>query len=242
MTPATPILAQNAQPQTVTADLSKDATQDTQTPQPRPQSVRLSEFHPSLEAYRYAQSIQDGASAQAHLVDFLANNHMVWAYDDTLLQCYFDYRNLVPCIRLADKILTTKPNHLFALNIAAQSYQLLGQPKLALPYYEKHQQLSPTPYVLYQIAAMQFELERNKECATSLEQLLKMELKGEELAIFGGTHTDRVPMEAAAWNMIGSLQYRQGDWKAARQAFETALKLHPKYHLAQQNLDQVKGK
>lgn len=231
---------QTTESQSVSATLTPENTQGNQVVDPNTrQAGRLSNLNPYLIAYRFAHSIQDGPSAQAHLSYYVANYSPAWAYQDTLMQCYFDYRNLVPCIRLAEKRLAVQPDHPLAHDLSAQSYQMLGQPKQALHHYEALYQIAPKPYILYQIAALQFELERDKECAESLETLLKSDLEGEELAIFEGQQAERVPMLAAVWNMRGSLSYRKKETSEARNAFQQALKIHPEFRLAQQNLAQI---
>lgn len=192
--------------------------------------------HPDLAAYRFAYQMQDLHSAAAHLTHYAANHPDHLAYQDTLMDLYFRSQNLISCVLLAEKLLEREPRHAAALEHAALCHQLLGKPKSALSYFERWYALNGSAFALYQVAALQFELERNKECLETIHTLLQSDWKGEEINIWNEGNMEKVPLKAASWNLKGTLFNRQGKIAEAITAYQKALELAPKFTLAKTNL------
>lgn len=82
----------------------------------------------------------------------------------------------------------------------------------------------------------------HKNLAIALRRLERHEEGDEHLAMADQVFTtlrDEFPMEPAAWDGKGSVEFMRGNLEEARRCFERALKMNPTYDDAIQNLDTV---
>lgn len=133
------------------------------------------------------------------------------------------------------------PDDVFAWEYTAITYQLLGKTLEALEAYEEVYRREGGNYYLYQIAGLQFNYDRNRECMESIKKLLDSDSLGDEkIELVQGQLREKVFMEAAVYNLKGNLHQRQGDTEAARAAFQRSLEIEPGFELAKNNLEALK--
>ncbi len=95
--------------------------------------------------------------------------------------------------------------------------------------------------VLYQVAVLQFELERYTECITNLDIILKDPQSKALKLNFAKNETEQqeITMEAASYNIKGMIEKQQGNTAEAKKYFENALSAEPEFTLATQNLESL---
>ena len=135
--------------------------------------------------------------------------------------------------------LSENPGNTALLEMVAVSYQNIGNLKEALAEYERLYAQTKSPQQLYQIATLQYGLERSGECKSSLQQLMLMDLEKEKISINMGQQSQEVPMRAAVMNFTGVLFQANKQLADAKRSFEEALKIAPNFVLAKNNLDNL---
>lgn len=189
-----------------------------------------------LAAYRFAKGIRDYQSAAEALIRFIVLHPKATHYQDSLVALYFHSANFTSCTLLGKRLLDQNPKNLLALEYLALSYSVLGMHKEALDYYERLQRETKSSYHLYQVAALQYQMERFGECRSSLKSLLLLpEAKTELIEINGQSAQYQVPLAAAVHNLMGNLEQKCGNKKAAKSHFDQALELAPDFEMARNN-------
>jgi tetratricopeptide (TPR) repeat protein len=198
------------------------------------------QFDP-LRIYRRALEYNDMGSAAYALTTYLLEGGDA-RYRDTLAIIYYRQGNASGAYRLATEINSADPKNTTALTLLADISGRAGDTKTSLDWYEKLCPLAPSPYNHYQLATRQFMLERIGECRKTLQRVVADSLKAREekvaLEISPG-NPEEVPVLAAAYNMLGALSYRDQQTAEARKYYQLALKEHPAFVIARQNLDSL---
>lgn len=191
------------------------------------------------EIYAKAMSYGDYSVATNAVYQLLANGGSE-TYKDTLAFLYFNGGNYVQAILVSEDVLKQKPNDLAILEITAVSQQNLGLPKEALESYEKLYSLNPDIFHLYNIASLQYTLKRFGECSATLDAILRAEENTEEITITNNNgQSQKVPIKAAALNMLGVMALEMNETELAAKSFNDALKIAPQFALAKGNLQRL---
>jgi tetratricopeptide (TPR) repeat protein len=186
-------------------------------------------------AYRLAQQNNDMLAARVALYYALAEDSTNIALKDSLAVNYFSSGAYEQSIALGLELLKSKPNDVRLLSMIAFGYGALGATRESLEHYEKVYRLSGSPYHLYQVAILQFNMRRFGECAQSVEKLLQSpNSETDKVAVprKSGREPQEVNLKAAALFVQGQLWKEQKDFAKARANFEYALKLEPSFELA----------
>jgi len=160
---------------------------------------------------------------------------------DTLAQAYFQAGFYRQAIAVAEELLQEQPRNADLAEIRALSYFYLQDTKNALDAYEKLYEITQSPFHLYQVITLQFNLQRYGECHASIDRLLSLP-EAERLTVrisTQGGETQEVPLKAAALNVRGVLYRIQKEPEKAKAAFEEALKVFPGFLLAKGNLEDL---
>ena len=159
------------------------------------------------------------------------------SFQDSILALYVQSANFTSAIILASDLTEEQPQNAFAWEMLAMTRQALNQKEEAVIAYQQVWQLKKQAYHLYQVASLQFQLERIGECKQNCQQLLDMDIPaGEQVRLLQGKESQDVPLAAAVWNLKGNLALYKKDEKTARMAFEKALEIFPAFSLAKNNL------
>ncbi len=168
--------------------------------------------------------------------------------DDSLkmVLCYYYFENKIfaSSLFVSGDVLARNPNNIEALKINAMSYESLGVRDKAITQYESLYLKTNDVGVLYQVAVLQFGLERYTEAITNIgiivkdpqAKALKLNLSKSE------TEQQEISLEAAAYNLWGMIEKQQGNNEEAKTYFNKALEIQPEFAIAKQNLEELDKK
>lgn len=197
-----------------------------------------------LQVYRRAIQYDDMQSAAYALTNYLMQGGQS-NFKDTLAVVYYRSGNGNGAYRLAKEIYDTDPKNVTALSLLADISGRAGDTKTSLDWYEKLCPLAPEPFNFYQLATRQFVLERIGECRTSLNKVVSDSVKARQESVsleIGPGQNESVPILAAAYNMLGALAYRDKKTEEAKRYYQLAVKEHPGFVIARQNLEGLNSK
>jgi tetratricopeptide (TPR) repeat protein len=189
-------------------------------------AIKNGDFNTAIKAVYYA----------------IARNPENFSYQDSLASLYYVSENYIPAIIVGRKILEQKPDDLKMLEIVASSEIEIGRLKEALEIYEKLQILTGSLSSRYQVAMLQYRLQRYAEGLNSLKALIAIPGAAEEaIRVPAGQQgqVQAVPLKAAALNLQGIIQIEMKEDAAAKESFTKALEVFPQFVMAQNNLQQV---
>lgn len=191
--------------------------------------------------YRMALGYGDPLVAIQAVYYQLAKEPTSLALRDTLATLYFNTRLYFAGVQVAKEVLTKEPNNTKMLELVALSYQAQNLSKESLEAYERLYPLTKNVFHLYQIATLQYSLQRYGECNLTVGALLTdAESEKQKVSITAGQKTQQVMIKAAAVNLKGVVLMEQKEYASAQQQFEEALKLQADFELAKNNLDAAK--
>src|SRR5690606_35876219 len=130
-------------------------------------------YKTQVAVYQNALKFNDVSVAKNALYNMMALAPSNASLLDSLAYLYFDYQQFASSLLVSREILAKNPNNLPALEISAVSYENLGIYQQALSAYESLYLKLESPYTLYKIAMLQFDLKRHNESKTSIDILLK---------------------------------------------------------------------
>jgi tetratricopeptide (TPR) repeat protein len=163
-------------------------------------------------------------------------------YLDSLALLYVQTQNYAQCIFSGREVLKHLPDDVPVISAVAISEQQLGRYKESLEMYEKEFSKNGSVYANYQIAVLQYALQRFGEAQASLDRLiLNPKAMKEKISFSTGTNSSQdVVYKAAAENLMGIIYKDLKDYDKAQERFKLALEIQPDFVLAQNNLDYVK--
>jgi tetratricopeptide (TPR) repeat protein len=160
----------------------------------------------------------------------------------SLCYYYFDQNQFASSLFVSRDLLARYPDNIDALKINAMSLENMGARDKAIEAYETLYLKSNDIGVLYQVALMQFEMERYAECGTNLDIIINNPQAKTLKLSFNKSETEQqeVSLEAACYNMKGMLENQQGNKEEAKKNLQKAIELEPDFTLASQNLADIK--
>jgi len=174
-------------------------------------------------------------------IDTAANK----AWKDTLIVLYFNRGAFAQAAKIGEEQLVGKPKDTLTLERTALAHFYSGNYDRAKTYYEQLYQLVPRPYYLYQVAALQFQLQRYPECEQNIARILSDPKAGQEVVEIkrpqGVQGVQVVPVLAAAYNVMGMLALTANKKDIAVAMFNKALEVFPKFEQAVVNLQAAGG-
>ena len=206
-----------------------------ETPEPPKQSSSL-----YLKMYENALRYNDLNSAITAVHLLLADNpQQNKSYKDTLAYLYFSAGRFPQVISLSEELLKERPNDTMLLEMVALSYQNLGDIKSALSYYEKLYKLTNSLRDLYNVASLQYYLQRIGEAKQSVSKIIS-DPRASKVPIEIVTspqQKQQTNLMSAAYNILGILLMSQKEYDEAEKAFKSALQYDPNFKLPQGNLE-----
>ena len=188
--------------------------------------------------YVFGRKYNDSNVAKDALYSMIAMDPNDDSLKMVLCYYYFEQNQYASSLFVSLDLLSRHPDNEDAMKINAMSYENMGVRDKAIEVYESLYLKTNEVNVLYQAAMLQFELERYNECTASLDIVLKDPQSKALKLNFAKTETEQqeVSLAAAAYNMKGMLEKRQGNKTEAKSLFEKAIELEPEFVLAAQNL------
>lgn len=160
-------------------------------------------------------------------------------YLDSTALLYAQTQNYAQCILTGREVLKSIPNDLHLISAMAVSEQQLGRYEEALAMFQKEYDANSSIYASYQIAVLQYTLQRLGEAQATLDRLiLNPEAMKQQISFStGASGSQNVFYKAAAENLMGVIykDLKENDKAIAR--FKRALQIQPDFVLAQNNLD-----
>ena len=226
---------QNAGHVTLTADEQAAWSQVFDSPAAHAMDIRL---------YEQGKRVGDAAIRFDALHHMLAREPENLAVTDSLAQLYFQSRMYGPSLALTDDLLEGNADDPRLLEMRAVAQNSLGLLEDALASYESLLRVDPNPYFAYQIATLQYGLNRFDIAEASVDNMLAGDLSGESVNInIAGGRAQTVPMKAALLNIKGVLRKDvHDDLETAKQYFQLAMAEAPNFVLANNNLRLVGAK
>ncbi len=158
------------------------------------------------------------------------------AWKDSLFRCYVFLKQVSQVIRMGEERLRRNPKDLFALNALAEAYQLQGDIQKAYEYQVRAYDLAPNRESQYHLAVLLYNMGRSDTALKLVSEVAKdSTTKAIMVHVSGQGATQEVPLQAAAWNLIGVIHMIRQDVKEAKKAFEQALSIAPNFLLARNN-------
>ena len=191
-----------------------------------------------IRLYTQGKRVGDAAVMYDALHNMLATSPDNAAVKDSLASLYFSGRMYGPSLSLTEELIKTSPEDARYLEMKAVSENSLGLLEDALSSYETLLAVDPNPYYAYQIATLQYGLNRYETAEASVDNMLAADLGRQKVNInLADGRSQSVPMKAALLNIKGVLRKDvHSDRDRAREYFQLAMAEAPQFLLPQNNL------
>jgi tetratricopeptide (TPR) repeat protein len=192
--------------------------------------------------YVFGMKYNDGEVAKDALYSMIAMDPNDDSLKMSLCYYYFDQNQFASSLFVSRDLLARYPDNIDALKINAMSLENMGARDKAVDAYETLYLKSNDIGILYQVALLQFEMERYAECGTNLDIIIKNPQAKTLKLSFNKSDREQqeVSLEAACYNMKGMLENQQGNKEEAKKNLQKAIELEPEFTLASQNLADIK--
>ncbi len=162
-------------------------------------------------------------------------------YLDTLSFLYYNARSFPQAIRTASKSLKLRPKSEKILFVMANSLKEMHNNILARTYFLKLEEVTKNASYGYEAAVMSFLDAKYEASAEEARALIARAAQSQNtVAISTEDKTQQVPVQAAAWNLIGYSYLKQNKKSEAKENFNKAIEIYPQFELAQANLRSLK--
>lgn len=197
-----------------------------------------------IRLYTQGRRIGDAAVMYDALHNMLAHEPGNVSVKDTLATLYFTGRMYGPSLSLTQELLEIKPQDARYMEMKAVSQNSLGLLEDALVAYQELLAVDPNPYFAYQIATIQYGLNKFDIAEASVDNMLAADLGEQKVNInLTNGRAQSVPMKAALLNIKGVLRKDvHKDLDRAREYFELAMAEAPEFQLPVNNLAALNGK
>jgi tetratricopeptide (TPR) repeat protein len=200
---------------------------------------KQSTYDSYLNVYQRAVKFNDFSVAKGALYNMLALKPENTSLLDSLAYIYYEYRQYASAAIVSKEALQKGPNNPGMLQIAAKSFDYLGVKTESLKMYERLYTISDDPYILYEVAYKQYELNKLSESLVTADIILGKNGVDEIMVYVNNSQQEQisVPLPAVVYNLKGIVHRQQGDEQKAKEFFQKAVNKAPNYTLAKQNLD-----
>ncbi|MBE0422456.1 MAG: hypothetical protein IBX66_00790 [Lutibacter sp.] len=160
-------------------------------------------------------------------------------YKDSLAYLYFNDRNYISCFLVTNDILKSKPDHLEFLEMNAISLESMGATEKAAEAYQKLFSKTNNNYHAYNLAGLQFGLNKFEEAYATIKKADKLPDDGQVKITFqvNKNYNQNVDLKAAIAYLEGIIAQNLNKNNEAKLSFERAIKLYPEFVLAKTKLD-----
>ena len=197
------------------------------------------EYAKAMALYNRAQRYNDAMVSKQALLEMAILNPGDTAVLRSLAEIYFGNGQYVSSAMVAMDMVKLHPNNLFALEVAAVSYESLRLYDKAIEQYEAMWLATDNSTILYQIAYLQYLIDRFAEANANLDILVsKTADQNIGLSKEDGS-TQEVKFSAAIENLRGLMALDQGDKEKAKGHFTKALEISPEFEAAQKSLSGI---
>lgn len=213
----------------------------TTSPQVRPGSdnERITTL---LRMYALGFRYYDLEVSQMALYEMIAMDLQNVSLRDSLALLYYNMGKYGSAIAVATDVLAVEKENLAMMEVRALSNENLQFYNDALNDYERLYLLSPSPFILYKMATLQYSSKKTEQAKTNIDILLSnKQIDSLKVEVpLNKMQQQEVSMRAAVLNLRGILNRDLGNKEIAQQSFSEALKLNPDFLAAKANLEALK--
>jgi Flp pilus assembly protein TadD len=197
--------------------------------------------NPHARVYRMAMDYADYSAAILALYYWMADEPQNLALKDSLATLYFMTGSNTQAVMIGQEILKADPTNRKNLEMVAIAYSRMGLLKQSLDYYTPLYAQTRNPKHLYQIAVLEYKLQRLGECELHARELADHGQAATETVVVtvGENQTETVKLRAVALNILGVLAQERGRKEEARLLFQQATEADPQFSLPRNNLAQL---
>lgn len=199
------------------------------------------EYVKALAVYNQAQLYNDVEVQKAALYEMLVLSPYDSSVMRTLTEFYYNSRKYTSSALVALDFLKKYPGNMIALEVAALSYEQLRLYDKSIEYYQEMWMINDDNNLLYQIAYLQYSLQRFNESKNNIS-ILESKVKDEDAIVLTKQDgsTQEVKFKAALRNLEGLLALEQGKTEEAKAFFNAALAINPEFEGAKMSLAGIK--
>lgn len=198
------------------------------------------EYAKAMAVYQRAQRYNDAALSKQALIEMSILAPRDTSILRTLAELYYNNQQYVSSAMAATDITRIYPNSIVGIEIQALSYENLRLYDKALEQYEKLWLNTDDNNVLYQMAYLQYSIERYTEAMTNID-ILSTKLTDENTVTLSKSdgNVQEVKFKAALSNLKGLIYAAQGNKEEARKMYNEALAISPDFDAAKNGLAQL---
>ncbi len=162
---------------------------------------------------------------------------------DTLLELYVITGNNVAALAIADSILERNPADTHALSLAAISALNAGDVQKAFRYYTELAEAKGTLEPYWELLAYLWRAKAYDQLLVYADSILRNpQVSRDRVTLqISPTTTQRVPLSAAIFNLIGGVYHALGRYELAISYYQKALEISPEFILPRQNMEEISG-
>lgn len=208
--------------------------------QPVPKEVNIDSV-----ALQLALNVGDYDKAITFSYRILATNPNDLNNIYSLAQLYYAASNFEMSIKICSILSNLDTLDTKVLELAALNFVSLKDTINAIQLYKVMNEKFKNSSYLYQAAVLLFQIKKTDECIETLQTILNNTLAKDAKIIMSRKNTvDKIIQEeinlfAAAYNMLGFINYENNNYPDAKNYFEKALAIEPNFILADNNLKEL---
>jgi len=192
--------------------------------------------------YSAAKSYNDPIIARVALYNILAYNPRNTPVLDSLAKIYYEYQQYASAALVAQDAIKLNPDDIFAIEIAAASFDNLGVKIRAIANYEKLYLAENDMTILYKIAFLQYESKRYGESINNINTIFESSDADKLQLIFptDSGQNQAISLKAATNRLYAMLEQDRGNNDNAKNLYKKAIEMEPNFELAKKQLAEIK--
>lgn len=200
-------------------------------------SLKKHYFNTYEQALKY-KDIGLAINSLNNVIAEMPANNMALAYKDSLSMLYFNKKEYLSSLLVAQEVYKANPSNTNALARMGDCYQVGGDYKNAAEVFEIVAPALNSPFYYYQLGVCQYSLKKTTECLASADKALSDTNSNHIPVIFvlSNGSEQQVPLSAAALNMKAVVMMGNKNFIQAKQLLGNALKIFPDFQGAKQNV------
>jgi len=199
--------------------------------------AQQSDIGHEISIYKNAMQYADYEAAKNAVYSIIEKHPENNSYLDTLTRLYFAMGANNQTIMAGNTCLKKDSGNKDIMEMVAIANANLSRHMESMEMYKRLQAKTHSPYFAYQVAFHEYRLNNYEESSKTLEGIvLDAAADSQYITItMGQDRSQRVPLKAAALNLLGVVQLQLHQDDKAKNNFDAALKLQPDFVLAREN-------
>jgi tetratricopeptide (TPR) repeat protein len=192
-----------------------------------------------LNIYKSAMQFGDYEAAKYAVYGMLERNPENYFWLDTLTRLYFYNGANNQTVLAGNAFLKKDSTNKDIMEMVAIANANLKRNQESLDLYKRLQAMTHSTYFGYQAAFNEYQLKKFEAGAKTLEGIINdTSINSQSINInMGQNNSQRVPLKAAALNLLGVVQLEMNQTEKAKSNFDAALKIQPDFQLAAENFE-----